>query len=85
MTEFAVPTPNVRPYRITVGPDGNLWFGELAGGRLGRITPSGALTEFTLPDPASRPIGLVSGPDRSLWLVEQGRNKIARVSVRALI
>ena len=31
------------------GPDGNLWFTEMTGNRIGRITPAGVVTEFPLP------------------------------------
>src|SRR5579862_8306665 len=44
-------------YRITLGPDGNLWFTEYAGNRIGRITPSGVVTEF------SDGISAGAGPD----------------------
>ena len=39
------------PAAITAGPDGNLWFTEFDGNRIGRMTPAGAFTEFA-PDPA---------------------------------
>ena len=32
---------------ITIGPDGNLWFTEQQGNRIGRITPPGVVTEFS--------------------------------------
>ena len=32
---------------ITAGPDGNLWFTEFDGNRIGRITPLGVVTEFS--------------------------------------
>ena len=35
------PRPAVSPYGITAGPDGNLWFTEQAGNKIGRITPTG--------------------------------------------
>ena len=31
VTEYAVPTAGSRPYGITTGPDGNLWFTESFG------------------------------------------------------
>src|SRR5512135_2025924 len=49
VTEFSLPTPNSRPYGITTGPDGNLWFTEFGSDKIGRITPSGAVSEFALP------------------------------------
>jgi virginiamycin B lyase len=38
ISEFALPRPTSTPYRITAGPDGNLWFAEEHPGAIGRIT-----------------------------------------------
>jgi virginiamycin B lyase len=40
VTEFPLPTAGSAPVGITAGPDGNLWFAEQAGNRIGRITPA---------------------------------------------
>lgn len=56
VTEFSVRTANSSPGDIAVGPDKNLWFTELAGNRIGRLTPSGIVTEFALPHPSSAPV-----------------------------
>jgi streptogramin lyase len=70
VTEFPIPTPNSEPLRITVGPDGNLWFGESGANKIGRITPAGVLTEFptTAPMPDS-PGGICTGPDGNIWFM----------------
>src|SRR5262249_23331445 len=47
ITEFPVLTAGSDPFGITAGPDGNLWFTEQIGDKIGRITPSGTVTEFT--------------------------------------
>src|SRR5262249_3327923 len=39
-------------------------------GKIGRITPAGALTEFPLPAPNSYPGALTLGPDGNLWFTE---------------
>lgn len=39
ITEYAIPTPNSYPIGIAVGPDGNIWFAELEGGKIGRFRP----------------------------------------------
>jgi virginiamycin B lyase len=70
---YPLPTATGGPRGIAVGPDGNLWFTEYrSGGRIGRITPAGAITEFLLPyryaDPG--PQAITSGPDGKLWFVE---------------
>ena len=35
--EFAVPTANSGPLDITAGPDGNLWFTEGFGNKIGQL------------------------------------------------
>src|SRR3954469_5047322 len=40
-------SPGARPFGITVGPDGNLWFTERGANRIGRITLAGVVTEFS--------------------------------------
>jgi streptogramin lyase len=34
------------PDAIVIGPDGNLWLTEVAGNKIGWITPEGEITEF---------------------------------------
>src|SRR5438093_628469 len=63
ITEFSLPTPNSRPFEITAGPDGDLWFTELTNNKIGRISPTGTLTEFLLPTASSSPGGITAGPD----------------------
>ncbi len=57
-------TPNGSPSRIATGPDGNLWFTEIANpGRIGRITTGGDITEFTDNLTAnSQPVGMRRAP-----------------------
>src|SRR6476620_5115854 len=66
-----IPTPDAKPYIITVGPDGLLWFCESGTAKIGRLDQdSGAFTEFPTPTPNSRPIGIIAGPDGNLWFCE---------------
>lgn len=91
ITEFPVPTLNSQPEEITGGPDSNLWFTELSGSKIGRITPAGVVTEFTIPTAASRPEGITTGPDGALWFVERGpfsgavHSKIGRITTAGAI
>jgi streptogramin lyase/plastocyanin len=62
---------------ITKGPDGNMWFtGQcgVAGGTIGKITPTGSITEYSLPDhgmgTSDYPYDIVAGPDGNLWFGE---------------
>ena len=79
ITEFTVRIGS-DPHRITVGADGNLWFGETNGQIIGRITPSGAIKEFPTPLPNSQPLGVTTGPDGNVWFTESAGNKIGRIS-----
>lgn len=40
VTEYTIPTLASTPTGITAGPDGNLWFTESAGNKIGKITTS---------------------------------------------
>jgi streptogramin lyase len=61
--EFPVPTAASNPAGIALGLDGNLWFTEFAGNKIGVITPAGTVAESPLPtnfrrindQPATRP------------------------------
>ena len=80
--EFELPSPDSGqqgPFGITAGPDGNVWFTELVGNRIGRITPSGEITEFPVPTANSEPIAIAKGPDGNLWFAEQDGEKIGRI------
>ena len=79
IAEFPVPTSHGGPAGIAAGPDGNLWFTELEGNQLGRITPSGTITEFAIPTSHSGPVGIAAGPDGNLWFTETYGNKIGRL------
>ena len=80
VTEFAIPTPGSAPISITTGPDGNLWFTEGDGNKIGRITPAGVITEFASLSSGSSPTGITAGPDSNLWFTEYGANKIGRIN-----
>jgi len=78
VTHFPIPTANSRPYTIVPGPDGNLWFTESSGNKLGRITPAGVITEFPVPAAASGPYGIAIGRNGDVWFTERFNNKIGR-------
>lgn len=82
-------------FDMTLGPDGNVWFTDWAGGRIGRVTPAGEVTEFEDGvrntdvgiDFSKGPGGITAGPDGALWYGEglniAGRHPggIGRISV----
>jgi hypothetical protein len=65
---------------MTAGPDGNLWFTELNGNKIGRITTAGTVTEFGGLTANSQPVAITTGPDGNLWFVENVGNRIGRMT-----
>ena len=68
------------PVSLAVGPDGALWYSDLDGNGINRITTDGFVTEFAIPTAASQPQGLVVGPDGAIWFAEQVAGKIGRMT-----
>lgn len=87
VTEFSLPSGS-GPVDITLGPDGNLWFGELASSKIGRITPDGSLTEFPLPafggDPGT-PRRITVGPDGNLWFTVPNHRRVGRITTTGVM
>ena len=81
VTEFSTGiTAGSEPLGITAGPEGNLWFTELQGGRIARITPTGTVTEFPGLDhaPVIAPEEITVGPDGNLWFTDLFFGRIGR-------
>jgi virginiamycin B lyase len=72
-------TFNSSPAGIAAGPDGDMWFTEFDGNKIGRTTTAGAITEFAVPTDFSVPSGIAAGPDGNLWFTERKGNKIGQV------
>jgi virginiamycin B lyase len=62
-----------------------MWFGEFAGGKVGRIAPDGRITEFALPTPDSGPRALAAGPDGNIWVSQFRASRIARITPQGVI
>jgi len=60
------------------GPDGALWFTELFGNKIGRITTAGDLTEYPLP---GGPVGITVGKDGQLYVALFSAPGLDRVSL----
>ena len=80
LTEYPLPTADSRPYDITPGLDGGLWFTESDSSQIGRISTSSVIRERPLPTPGSGPYGITLGPDGSIWFTERLANRIARLT-----
>jgi streptogramin lyase len=86
ISEFPITTANSNPQNITSGPDGNLWFTEFNGEKIGKITPSGTITEYAIPTSNANPYGITSGPDGNVWFTESfGPSQIGKITPNGTI
>jgi len=87
ITEYPVPTAASAPSDVTEGPNGNpnVWFDEVAGNKIGFVTPAGSFTEFNVPTPNAGPIGLTSDPTGDLWFGEFFAGKIASITTSGVV
>jgi streptogramin lyase len=81
------PLPGTRgPEGIVLGPDGNLWFCEESGNRIGKASPAGVLIdEFALPVPFGSPETIVVGPDGNLWFTAWTADSVGRITTDGVI
>ncbi len=69
---------------IAAGPDGALWFTNVAGASIGRITTTGTVTNFTgtgIDDPD----GIAAGPDGALWFTNGSSARIGRITTTGTV
>ncbi len=85
INEYALPSGSY-PVTIVAGPDGNLWFTELFGHKIGKITPSGAITEYTLPE-GTNPDVITVGPDGNMWFTSSssGEDVIGKITTSGVV
>ncbi|HEY8181388.1 MAG TPA: hypothetical protein VII32_04060 [Thermoanaerobaculia bacterium] len=68
-------------FGITSGPDGNLWFPQIANNTIGVMNTAGVLIhQFPIPTPNAYPFGIAVGPDGNLWFTETFGNNIGRIT-----
>jgi streptogramin lyase len=85
ITEYTI-EPNLdpytlRPFGIAEGPDGNIWFTEQTGNKIGRMTPSGVMSSpFFIQHSNAQPEGIAVGPDGNLWFTEENSQQIGRIT-----
>ena len=89
MRPICLDPPSSGPVIITNGLDGALWFAEVHGNKIGRMTTAGQITEYPLPAGSSPfgpgPWGIVTGPDGALWFTESNGRNIGRITTEGSI
>lgn len=79
-TTFQLPNASSEPYGITCGPDGEIWFTEFAGNRIGRFsTATLDFAEYNLLSANAQPTAIALGNDGGLWFTESNVGNIGRV------
>ena len=71
-------TPSLsNPAFITVGPDGNMWFGEGSTGKIASVTSAGDVIEkqFSF---FGVSVGITTGPDDNIWFTDQTDHAVWR-------
>jgi len=85
VTEFST-TAGATPQGIAAGPDGNVWFTERFGDRIGQITPTGTITEFSTGIHGdAQPASIALGSDGNLWFTEGATNRIGMITTAGAI
>ena len=79
-SQYPLPNAGSAPFWVALGSDGNVWFTERTGNRIGTITSTGEITEYPIPTAGSQPGGITAGPDGALWFTEQTGNRIGRIT-----
>ena len=69
---------------IAPGPDGNMWFTDVTGAHVGKITPEGAVTLYNAAG-GSEPFDIAAGPDGNLWFTEITGEQIGRITTSGTI
>jgi|GEM_PF-2615979 len=87
MTFFGIPAaPTIKPQAdvVRVGPDGQLWFTQDDGARIGRMTTAGTFSFLPLTEDAARKVigarGLTRGPDGAMWVTRYPGATITRIA-----
>jgi plastocyanin len=75
----------VLPWDITPGPDGGVWFSELAGLAIGRISTSGALVEHPVSGPFTGIAGVTAGPDGQIWFTQNDIDQVGAMDVTGAV
>ena len=86
VTTYKLSSPFCGPNYITPGPasENALWFTDVCGEAIGKITTSGSTTEYKVPSGATLR-QITAGPDGNLWFAEETAGKIGKITTSGAI
>jgi len=83
-TVYQTPTPDSRPRRGRVDPEGRLWFGEYQGDAIGMFDPkTERMKEWKVPTPWSSPYDAVLDRNGDAWTGSMLTDRVARLDVKS--
>jgi virginiamycin B lyase len=77
---FPLSTPIVRLGRLTVAPDGAVWFADVTTASVTRLQ-DGVFMRHDVGSLGATPYGIAVDPDGTVWTTLQGADKLARISI----
>lgn len=81
ITEFETPTIESGPTSIHIGNEGDVWFTERGGNKIGRLHPeTGKLTEYDIPTPMSVATGITVDGDGLVWYASKMASKVGMLN-----
>jgi streptogramin lyase len=89
ITEIPLTTKESYPGDIVAGPDGALWFNEVATASIGRITTAGKISEYRIL-PAAKdypylPWFIAEGPDGAVWFTTEFGGRVGRMTTTGAV
>ena len=76
-TRYELKTQYAFPFGIALDNQGNVWFTEIFGNKIGEITTNGTITEIPIPlQGYIEPSGITVGPEGRVWFTLPGVDEI---------
>jgi len=80
LSKFQPPTKG-KPQRLELDPDGNVWFSERQGNKIGRFDPkTETFKEYPLPGPEGSPYAVGVDKDRMVWYSSHEQDTMNRLN-----
>jgi streptogramin lyase len=83
LSKFQPPT-NGKPQRLDLDPDGNVWFTERQGNKIGLLdVKTETFREYALPGPEASPYAITVDKDRMIWYSSHEQDTINRLDPKS--